>query len=307
MYSKLLQQILSGFGLLTGASYPFQTLALFWRSPSLLPYIIIPLLLNIGLGIFLYWQLFSWEQNTIEIILINSRDQWQIIYNQLPTWLQGIEILIQVLFWVVKLFLQLATLILTGFILAQIGVLLGAPWYGRLSEKLEFLRLGKCYLKEVGLLREIQRAIAFELKKLVIIIGLGFPCFLFNFFPGIGPLIATIGGITITTTLTCLDFLDQPLERRRLSFRAKLGMIIYTSLNIDAISNENQRNETESYWFWQYMRYARAVSNNNKEMIQTILHSLIGKVSQTTTDTAPDSFFEEDIEQVHQVFPSFFV
>jgi CysZ protein len=226
MYSKLLQQILSGFGLLTGASYPFQTLALFWRSPSLLPYIIIPLLLNIGLGIFLYWQLFSWEQNTIEIILINSRDQWQIIYNQLPTWLQGIEILIQVLFWVVKLFLQLATLILTGFILAQIGVLLGAPWYGRLSEKLEFLRLGKCYIQEVGFVQEIQRAIAFELKKLVIIIGLGFPCFLFNFFPGIGPLIATIGGITITTTLTCLDFLDQPLERRRLSFRAKLGMII---------------------------------------------------------------------------------
>ena len=85
--------------------------------------------------------------------------------------------------------------------------------------------------------------------------------------------------------------------RKRLNVaitRAKLGMIIYTSLNIDAISNENQRNETENYWFWQYMRYARAVSNNNKEMIQTILHSLIGKVSQTT-DTAPDSFFEEDV------------
>jgi hypothetical protein len=86
--------------------------------------------------------------------------------------------------------------------------------------------------------------------------------------------------------------------RKRLNVaitRAKLGMIIYTSLNIDTISNENQRNETESYWFWQYMRYARAVSNNNKEMIQTILHSLIGKVSKTTTDTAPDSFFEEDV------------
>lgn len=225
MFQQLRQQILSGFGLVTGASYPFKALRLFRRSPSLFLYIIIPLLLNIVLGVLLYWQLFSWEQNTLEIILINSHNQWQKIYTQLPTWLQGIQILVQGLLNLVQFFLQIGILILTGFVLAQVGVLLGAPWYGRLSEKLEWLVLGKCYSQEVGFLQEIQRAIAFELKKLAIVIGLGFPCFLFNFVPGIGAPIATIGGLTLTTALTCLDFLDPPLERRRLTFRAKLGMI----------------------------------------------------------------------------------
>ncbi len=85
--------------------------------------------------------------------------------------------------------------------------------------------------------------------------------------------------------------------RKRLNVavtRAKLGMIIYSSLNIDAISNESQRDVTESYWFWQYMRYARAVSNNDKKMTEIILNSLNGKTSQTT-NIEPDSFFEEDV------------
>jgi hypothetical protein len=86
--------------------------------------------------------------------------------------------------------------------------------------------------------------------------------------------------------------------RKRLNVavtRAKLGMIIYTSLNIDFISNESQRDTTESYWFWQYMRYARAVSEKDKKMTETILNSLSGKTSQSSTDAEPDSFFEEDI------------
>lgn len=86
--------------------------------------------------------------------------------------------------------------------------------------------------------------------------------------------------------------------RKRLNVavtRAKLGMIIYTSLTIDAISNESQRDATESYWFWQYMRYARAVSDKDKKMTETILNSLSVKTSQSSTDAEPDSFFEEDV------------
>ena len=86
--------------------------------------------------------------------------------------------------------------------------------------------------------------------------------------------------------------------RKRLNVavtRAKLGMIIYTSLTIDAISNESQRDTTESYWFWQYMRYARAVSDKDKKMTETILNSLSGKTSQPLTDAEPDSFFEKDV------------
>jgi superfamily I DNA and/or RNA helicase len=86
--------------------------------------------------------------------------------------------------------------------------------------------------------------------------------------------------------------------RKRLNVavtRAKLGMIIYTSLSIDAISNESQRDESESYWFWQYMRYAKAVSDKDAKMTETILKSLSGKNPLPITDAEPDSFFEEDV------------
>ncbi|MEP0886343.1 hypothetical protein NDI49_32940, partial [Trichocoleus sp. ST-U3] len=34
-----------------------------------------------------------------------------------------------------------------------------------------------------------------------------------------------IGGITLAAMIVCLDFLDAPLERRRLRFRQKLGIV----------------------------------------------------------------------------------
>jgi CysZ protein len=48
---------------------------------------------------------------------------------------------------------------------------------------------------------------------------------LFGLIPGFGTLISSIGGIVVTATIVCLDFLDAPLERRRLRFRQKLGII----------------------------------------------------------------------------------
>lgn len=91
---------------------------------------------------------------------------------------------------------------------------------------------------------------------------------------------------------------DKEKGRKRLNVavtRAKLGMIIYTSLKIDDISKANEKEERERYWFWQYMRYARAVSDKDKKMTEIILNSLSGKSSQSTTNAEPDSFFEEDV------------
>ena len=89
----------------------------------------------------------------------------------------------------------------------------------KLSEKLEELRTGQVQIVEVGFFRDIGRAILFEVKKLLLLLGTGVPLFLLHWLPGIGTFVATVGGITITATITCLDFFDGPLERRRLRFR----------------------------------------------------------------------------------------
>ena len=88
--------------------------------------------------------------------------------------------------------------------------------------------------------------------------------------------------------------------RKRLNVaitRAKLGMIIYSSLNIDTISNDNELNTSENYWFWKYMCYARAISLNNKEAAELVLKSVNPRFNPVPTGGEPDSYFEEDVAE----------
>ncbi len=218
-------QALSGCGLLTGASYPFRALNFFKQNPSLWSYIIIPLIINLGLGIFIYLKFLAWEQQLTEIVILNGMNWLNQITINLPNWLQELDVVFIFIIYLFKLLLDLILLIFTGFILAQLGFLVGTPWYSKLSEKIETIKLGKLTIIEISLFQEIQRALLYELKKIILLLFIGLPLFLCNFLPGIGTLIATIGGISLTATLTCLDFWDQPLERRRFRFRDKLGLI----------------------------------------------------------------------------------
>jgi CysZ protein len=228
-----MKQILSGFGLITGASYPFRVLQVFLQNSYLWGYLITPILLNLILGITIYasslflgWQLVQkWLlslSNWLDNLLINS-----------PSWLGILDYLVIALDFLVHLLLIVGLLVITGFLLVQFGVLLGAFWYGQLSEQLEKLKTGKVETIEMGIIRDINRAIFFEIKKLILIIIGGVICLLLNFLPLVGTLFATIGGIIVTATLICIDFLDSPLERRRFSFRKKLSLIL-TSLPASA-------------------------------------------------------------------------
>lgn len=148
---------------------------------------------------------------------------WQV---QIPDWVNEVPSdAVAVLVWLLRLVFTVLLLVITGFIFLQFGVLLGAPWYGKLSEELEKLRTGKLTYVEVGLTRDIGRAIQYELKKLFITILVGTPLLVFGFIPGFAT-IATFGWIILTSTIICFDFFDAPLERRRLSFRKKFGVIL---------------------------------------------------------------------------------
>ncbi|MBD1912154.1 MULTISPECIES: EI24 domain-containing protein [unclassified Leptolyngbya] len=155
--------------------------------------------------------------------------QWSFSWRPaLPNWFAEIpDWLAIALLWVVRLVLTLVLLLVTGFILLQFGVLLGAPWYGKLSEELEKRQTGQVTIVEVGVARDIGRAILYELKKLVLSLGVGVPLFVLGFVPLVAA-IATPLSIALAGTIVCLDFLDSALERRRLRFREKLGVFIRT-------------------------------------------------------------------------------
>lgn len=210
-------------GILIGFTYPLRALRLFQKHKSLRPYVIAPLGINILLGLVLYslgiWQGSQWV-NGLTARLI----EWIG-----PAWLDSaVQLLIPVIHAVLIVFLFIAL----GFILLQFGGILGSPFYGQLSEKIETLRAGTLLVPpasgKADILIDIWRAILFELKKLLLLVAFGLPILLANFIPGIGPAIATIAGISLASLLVCLDMFDASLERRRLKFRQKLRMILQT-------------------------------------------------------------------------------
>lgn len=214
-------------GLIAGATYPLRGLLIFFRHPKLITYLIFPLLINIIVGIGLYVGLLLPGLDIIDGIFDDFDRRFDALIASLPAWLNFLNVLDDILGYVVQIILIGLLLLVIGFLLVQFGVILGAPFYGQLSEQLEKLKTGKLPEPPQGILAmvtDIWRAILFELKKLAILAVIGLPLLLFNVIPG-GSLIATIGGIALAAIIVCLDFLDGPLERRRLRFRDKLKVI----------------------------------------------------------------------------------
>jgi CysZ protein len=232
--SHPIQQIIRAPGnFVAGSTYPLQALALVVRSPNLLGCIIVPILLNVVLGVALYVGLLlpSWNLiNEWTLGLPTETSKW---VAALPNWLN------RLLFWLpsgasflddlLRVLLAIVLLILLGLLLVQFGAILGAPWYGNLAEQVERSRMGQLPTPSTmtleRALEDIRRAIGFQLKKLLLLAGIGIPLLGLNFLPIAGSLISSIGGITLAATLVFMDFLDPPLERRRLSFRTKLSLV----------------------------------------------------------------------------------
>jgi CysZ protein len=197
--------------LLAGAAYPFRAVAVIRQMRQLWAYVIIPILVNIVVGSLLYAGLLYAGWQWIDELLAG-----------LPEWAAVFEVLLQVV-------LVLLLFVVLGFVLLQFGVILGAPWYSLLAEKLERHYLGDKNIPSASgaltIMRDIWDALAFEVKKLLLLIGVGVPVLLLNFAPGVGTVLATVGGLALATTINCLDFFDSSLSRRRLPFRTKLAII----------------------------------------------------------------------------------
>lgn len=224
-----MKRVLGGFGTIAGATYPLKAIITFWQNPQLWGYIVIPILVNIVIAIALYTGLFLFSSELITEIELSVSTWLNSIINDLPSWLGILEYFVSGLIVLLRFLLTIILLIATGFILTQFGVLLGAPWYGQLSEQLEKTRTGRVEIVEVSIFRDIGRAILYELKKLFLIAVLGIPLVVMGFFPGVGTIISAIGSFSLTAIIVCLDFIDSALERRRFKFRKKLA-IVFRSL-----------------------------------------------------------------------------
>lgn len=212
-------------GLIAGITYPFRTLKVFWRSPSLLRFLLVPVAINIIVGIVLYTSLLFPAWYGLDALTLRIDTGVDRLIADLPAWLRFLDDLIVGLAYIFRFLLLSILFLITGFILLQFGTLLGAPWYGQLSEEMERFRLGEAKIVEVGFIRDIWRAILFELKKLAFWLAIAIPLLVLNFVPWVGSLVITILWVALTAAIVGLDFLDGPSERRRFKFRQKLAIL----------------------------------------------------------------------------------
>lgn len=217
---------------IAGFSYPFQSLSFLSRSPQLWGCVGIPIAINLVLGVLLYAGLLVPGWGAINQWTASFPDWLAQQVGALPLWasrwLGWLPAVADFLDDGLRGLLAIGLLIVTGLLLVQFGAIFGAPWYGNLAEQVERARTGKLPTRAMTLqnaAQDIGRAIGFQLKKLLLAIGLGLPLFLLNLLPGLGSAIASVAGVALAALLVGLDFLDPSLERRRLGFRSKLGMI----------------------------------------------------------------------------------
>jgi hypothetical protein len=89
--------------------------------------------------------------------------------------------------------------------------------------------------------------------------------------------------------------------RKRLNVavtRAKRAMIVLCSLNLAHTSNEAERETHERYFFWQYLRYARAISKHDLDAADAILTQLNPERTTLQTKCAEtDSPFEDEVKE----------
>ena len=219
--------------LLAGFTYPFRAFTLIWQTPKLWSYVLVPVGLNFIIGISLYLSLLFPSLAGIDVLVADLSVRFNAIIASFPAWLSFLGVLTVAFGWLLRVLLVSGLLLIIGFLLVQFGVILGSPWYGKLSEQLELLRNGQLPAEAPMNLRsssqDIQRAIAFELRKLQILLSIGIPLLLLNFIPGVGSILSSLGGVALGATIVCLDFLDAPLERRRRPSQEKLE-IIWASL-----------------------------------------------------------------------------
>jgi len=188
-----------------GAAYPLRAVALLGRTRGLWRYVLVPFAVNLMVGATVYAALLVGGFGLIDRLVVG-----------LPGWAASLALVLRAL-------LVVGLLVATGFVLVRFGVVLGAPWYGRLSERIEQVRLGRAPPASRDALADLGRAVVYELKKMLLVVAIGLPLLLANLILGPGTAIATAGGLALAATIACLDFFDPPLERRSLGLRARLG------------------------------------------------------------------------------------
>lgn len=120
-------------------------------------------------------------------------------------------------------FAVLATIVLAVFVFVALTMVIGAPFYGALSE--EAMREAGIVVKEIGWPRETLRALVYTLKLGILFVVLELALVFFNIIPGIGTILHFVGAFAVAILLLAMEFFGEAFAKDSISFRARLKFL----------------------------------------------------------------------------------
>lgn len=194
---------------MSGPGYLLRGFALL-REPSILPFAIIPLIINVVLIV----TLFVWGVSSMGSLL----DSW---LAGLPGWLEWLKTLL----WIV---LAIGLLILLAFSFTLLANLIAAPFNGWLSARVEAHLTGRAPDTGLTLTQEALQSIRVELRMLWYFLSraalLGLLSLLLFWIPVVNALLPVLW-FAFSAYMLALEYLDHPMANHGLEFNEKKRLL----------------------------------------------------------------------------------
>jgi CysZ protein len=197
---------------LKGIVTPFHGAGIIFRNRSMAVLTLIPFFLNIALLIFLFFYAYGKLSDTTMNLLPFSGESTSFWFSLLLGVLK--TALAAVIFLLISLFYLSSAAVIAG------------PFNGILSEMTEKKLLGRQResnsFRIGGFFSDLLRILTQEIRKIVLILSIFMAAFIFNFIPLIGTFLYGMISYASLTFFTGLEYLDFPMENRKLNFNEKL-------------------------------------------------------------------------------------
>jgi CysZ protein len=167
--------------------------------PSLRPFVLIPLVINVLIFGALISVGFSYMSDLMDWML-----------SHIPDWLHFIE-------WILWPLIGITVSLITGYLFTSVALIIASPFNALLAEKAEELITGQpvASLEGVGAaLLAVPRSILREILKLLYYIPIALFVLLLSFIPGIG----AVAWLLLGAWMMSIQFVDYPMDNHQLSF-----------------------------------------------------------------------------------------
>jgi len=167
--------------------------------PSLRPFVLIPLVINI----LIFGALIS-----IGFSYMSDLMDWML--SRIPDWLHFIE-------WILWPLIGITVSLITGYLFTSVALIIASPFNALLAEKAEELITGQPVASLEGLgaaLLAVPRSILREILKLLYYIPMALFALLLSFIPGIG----AVAWLLLGAWMMSIQFVDYPMDNHQLSF-----------------------------------------------------------------------------------------